>query len=219
MRCSPGGQAAVFAGRVLVVSMVAALTACGPTDAAPRAADGPAVGEPVPDERGANATLASCVIGAGAVGPVRLGATLDEARRAFPQASFARSSDGDGAALVTVTRADTALMSLHALEDDAEAPIDWSRAIVFIETFSAACRTAEGIGPGSLVVDVERTYGPTTRITLAEIESREFIEFERQPAGMILRLDYSGDFAAGARETVRFAPGAKLLSIALARAP
>jgi hypothetical protein len=179
MRRIPGREGSSVAWPVLVVSVLAALTACDR-----------------PDARRANATVASCVIGADAVGPVRL-----------------------GAALVTVTRADTALMSLHALEDDADAPIDWSRAIVFIETFSPACRTAEGIGPGSLVVDVERTFGPTRRIVLSEIESREFIEFERQPAGMILRLDYSGDFAAGARETVRFAPGAKLLSIALARAP
>jgi hypothetical protein len=37
-----------------------------------------------------------------AMGRVRLGMILDEARRALPAASFSRTSDGDGAALVEI---------------------------------------------------------------------------------------------------------------------
>ncbi len=229
MRRSVGRETSACARVRLVLSALALIAACGGPDedvpaadvpaAEVPAADAPAAEVPATEVRSADATAASCVIGADAVGPVRLGTTLDEARRAFPEAVFTRSTDGDGAALVTVTRADTALMTLYANEDDADDPIDWSRPITFIETFAPACRTASGIGPGSLVVDVERTFGPTKSIVLSEIESRQFIEFERQPAGMVLRLDYSGVFAPGARETVRFEPGAMLWSVTLTRSP
>ena len=103
---------------------------------------------------------------------VELGMTLGQARRAVPNAKFERTSDGDGAALVSVTLAGGASMILSAEEDDSEAPIDWAQIIKSIETFSPAFQTPEGVRPGSLVVDVEKIFGRTTEIVQSEIESR-----------------------------------------------
>lgn len=159
----------------------------------------------------------SCLITARGIGPIQLGMTLDSARASFAGATFERSSDGEGVALVSVALGDSVLMLLHADERGREAAIDWSRPITFMETFSSLCQTSNGVYPGQLVSEVEGTLGSTLRITMSEIESRQFIEFERQSEGLIFRLDYTGEFAPGSRETKRYAAGAKLLSVALAR--
>src|SRR5439155_24599395 len=117
----------------------------------------PGVNGPAP----AAPAAAARVISPSGIGPARLGMTLDQVRRAAPAASVGRTTDGDGAALVEVTFAPNASVILWAEEDDPNAPIDWSKKIVTIETFSPACHTAEGIHPGSLVADVEKVYGKT----------------------------------------------------------
>lgn len=150
-----------------------------------------------------------------AMGRARLNMTLDEARRALRPASFARASDGDGAALVEVTFAKGDSLMLWASEDDPAAPIDWSKRIVTIETFSAAFHTREGVHPGSLVRDVIESFGPVREIVEGEIESRQYITFTRQPRAFTFRLDYTGIFTSGVRRTTRFEPDAKLWSIAI----
>lgn len=150
-----------------------------------------------------------------AMGPVRLRMTLDEARRALPNASFRRTSDGDGAALVEIALGHATSLSVWAGEDDAATPIDWSRRIVTIETFSASFHTRGGIHPGSLVTDAARVFGPVREIVKSEIESREYITFARQPRALTFRLDYTGIFGPGLRYTTAFAPGAKIWSIAI----
>ena len=107
-------------------------------------------------------------------------------------------------------------MTVYAGEADRDAPIDWTRRIGHIETFSPRCATAAGVRPGALVVEVERILGATTRIVRSEIESREYVEFQRQPAGLTFRLDDGGRFPAGSSETTRYDPAARLLSIAVA---
>lgn len=157
----------------------------------------------------------SYLISSAGIGAVRLAMTLDEARRAMPAGSFARTSDGDGVALVEVTLAPDTSLVLFAEEDDAEAPIDWTKEIRRIETFSAAFHTTDGVRPGALVRDVEGVLGKTREIVKSEIESREFIEFERQPAFLTFRLDYTGVFSGEARTTREYKPEAKILSIAV----
>jgi hypothetical protein len=164
---------------------------------------------------GSSPDSAMCVVVDSAVGPVRLGMSLGEARNAFPAAAFERTSDGDGLALVAVKLSGADLMILHANQDDAEAPIDWSKRVAVIETFSPSCHTTDGIHPGSPIVDVEPILGKTRRIFRSEIESREYIEFERQPEWLIVRLDYTGIFPDGSRETTLFAPGAKVFSLSV----
>jgi len=155
------------------------------------------------------------LITASAMGQVRLTMTLNEVRRALPDASFRRTSDGDGAALVEIAFGQGTSLSVWADEDDPATPIDWSKRIVTIETFSAAFHTREGIHPGSLVTEVASLLGPVREIVKSEIESREYITFARQPRALTFRLDYTGIFSPGLRHTTAFAPGAKIWSIAI----
>ena len=159
----------------------------------------------------------ACVVDSSGIGGIRLDMTLRAARSAIPGTTLERGTDGDGAALVAVKRDTSSLMILHAMEDDAEAPIDWSKAVQAIETFHPGCRTANGIRPGALLADVERILGKVVRITESEIESRQYVTFERQPAWMTLRIDYSGVFEGESRTTTSFAPGARIFSIAIAK--
>lgn len=158
---------------------------------------------------------ADCLISADGIGGIRLGMTIDEARRAVAGAEFKRASDGDGAALVAVVLGADASVSISADEDDPDAPIDWSKTIRVIETFSPSCHTGDDVRPGMLVLEVEKVFGPVKQIMKSEIESREYITFERQPENLIMRLDDTGEFPQGSRVTQRFSAGAKLLSIAV----
>ena len=153
------------------------------------------------------------LITASGIGPIKLGATLDEARKSFPTASFERSSDGDGVALVNVRLGKEDLMTLYADEVDSEAPIDWTKKIINIETFSTFCNTENGIHPGSNVLDVEKILGKTKEIEKSEIESREYIEFANQPKTIVFRLDYTGIFEGNAMKTTKFDPKGKIHSI------
>jgi len=200
-----------------LVSTLAVLACCAwahpPQLVSPRVADagvGPGQGA-TRDATGADGHL----ITASAMGQVRLRMTLNEARRALPDASFSRTSDGDGAALVEIAFGQGTSLSVWAEEDDPATPIDWSKRIVTIETFSAAFHTSEGIHPGSLVTDAARFFGPVRQIVKSEIEGREYITFARQPRALTFRLDYTGIFSPGLRHTTAFAPGAKIWSIAL----
>jgi len=150
-----------------------------------------------------------------AMGPVRLGMTLAQARKAFPAARFERASDGDGAALVSVDFGDADRLVLWADEDDPHRPIDWSRRIVTITTFSKAFHTREGVHPERLVTDVIPIFGPVQEIVVSEIESRRFVTFERQPSWLTFRLDYTGRFTAAARRTKDFEPGTRILGITI----
>ncbi len=203
-----------------MLALVLVAGACTRPDAAPAPADTAASPVAAPGD-GARAAAPvveaapACLVTATAVGRVALGATLAEARAAWPAARFARASVGEGVALVEIAEPGGASMAVHAGEDDRDAPIDWTRRISHIETSDPRCATAAGVRPGALVVEVERILGATTRIVQSEIESREYIEFERQPAGLTFRLDYTGIFPARARETTRFDPAARLLSIAI----
>ena len=141
--------------------------------------------------------------------------TLAETRRALPSATFARATDGEGAALVEVTLEPGQSLMLWADEDDADGAIDWAKSVRLIETFSRAFRTYEGVHPGIAVRDVEAIYGTIRQIELSEVESRQYIVFARQPDYLTLRLDYTGIFRDGARTTTEFEPAAKIMSIAV----
>jgi hypothetical protein len=158
---------------------------------------------------------ALCAITENGIGPVKLGMTLLEAKQAFPNATFSRGSDGEGVALVNVITKETQVMVLFADEEDRNKPINWSKRISSIETFSSNCSTSLGVRPGGLVAEAEKQYGKVLKIIMSEIEARQFAEFKHQPRGMIFRIDYSGIFAEGQSETLRYRPDAKIYSIAL----
>jgi hypothetical protein len=129
------------------------------------------------------------LITANGIGPIQLGMTLAEARKAAPKAAFSRTSDGDGAALVQIALAPDVTVQAWADEEDPEKPIDWRKKILTLETFSEAFRTAEGAHPGMAVSDANRIYGATRKIETTEIESRDYITFERHPPKLLFRLD------------------------------
>jgi hypothetical protein len=159
----------------------------------------------------------SCVIDSTSISAIRLGMSLGDARDANGGERLERTSDGDGAALVAVKMDTADLVILHADEDNPQAPIDWTKEISFIETFHPSCTTATGVRPGVLVTDVRNVFGPVVRIIESEIESRQYITFERQPAWLTLRLDYTGIFPAGSRVTTTFRPEARILSVSIRR--
>jgi hypothetical protein len=156
-----------------------------------------------------------CLITADGIGPIRLGTTLDAARRAFPSARFERTTDGEGLALVEVVVGDDRWMQLYADEEDPEAPIDFTLPISFIETFFEGCKTPEGVHPGSPIGDAIAHYGAVAKIVRSEIESREYVTFEKQAEHLDLRLDHTGIFPEGSAETKAHAPEATILSIAV----
>jgi hypothetical protein len=158
-----------------------------------------------------------CAIDSNGIGGILLGMTLGDARGVIRGARLERASDGDGAALVAIKVDTTVLLNVHAGEDDAESPIDWTKKISFIETFHTSCTTVSGINPGALVADVERRLGTVVRISESEIESRQHITFDRQPAWLTFRIDYTGILATGSRETTSYRPEAKILSISISR--
>lgn len=160
-------------------------------------------------------TGALCSITENGIGPVKLGMTLLDAKQAFPMATFSRGSDGEGVALVNVTTKESLVMVLFAGDIDRDKPIDWSKRISFMETFSPKCATRLGVHPGSLVSDTERLYGKIQKIVRSEIESRQYARFKNQPRGMIFRIDYSGVFQEGQPETIRYRPDAHVSSIAI----
>ena len=149
------------------------------------------------------------------LGPVRLGMTLGDARKALDGATLTRGWDGDGVAYVNVARDGIDLMSLHADEDDPDAGIDWSRRITYIQSFSAVAATVDGVAVGDLVADAAKKWGPVSEISLSEIESRQHVRFARQPEWLSIRIDYSGDFPEGSRSTTRYEPGARIMSFAI----
>jgi len=163
----------------------------------------------------AHGDTAICTITENGIGPITLGMTLLEARRAFPGATFSRGEDGDGVALIDVSVKKSAVLTLFAGEQDKNSPINWSKKIAFIRTSSPSCSTRLGVRPGSLVAEAEKRYGRVFKIVKSEIESREFARFKNQPKGLIFQLDYSGVFKDGQYETVSYRPEAKILSIAI----
>lgn len=157
----------------------------------------------------------SQLISASGIGPIKLGVSLDSARKIEPQLAFSRTSDGEGVALVLVTIGSDSLIA-YLGEEDPSAPVNTSKPVRLLETMSSNFYTEQGIHAGSLVVDVEKSYGPTKEIMKSEIESREFITFASQPSKLQFRLDSgTGIFGQDSATTARFTPGARIFSISV----
>lgn len=197
----------------LLAAIALWLAACSPNDDPPDPASRTVVAFPLP---GKATDPASCMISDSSVGPVRLGMTIGDAEAAWPVAQFSRTSDGEGVALIEVKAGGEAMMTIFAGEDGSNPALDRARRIEHIETFSTACGTAQGIRPGLRISDAEILLGKVTMISKSEIESREFVEFANKPGSLTIRLDYTGIFGPDSAETTRFAPEAKILSIAIA---
>jgi hypothetical protein len=150
-------------------------------------------------------------------GPVRLGMTLRQVR-GLAGVKLKRSRDGEGLALVAVSKGGAAWMTLYANEPDPDKPLNLRAKVENIEVTSGRFATAAGVRPGMKIAAVERIYGPLREIRRSEIESREFATFARGPKGLTFRVTAPGGSAGvyGKGEVTRkLAPGAGIASITL----
>ena len=156
-------------------------------------------------------------ITANAVGGIKVGMTVNQARAVMPEATFTRVSDGEGIALISVEQAGDQVLRLFADEYDPEGPIDDSAKISLIEVLSPAYRTEDEVHVGMTIEDAEAIYGEVTEIMMSEIESREYVEFTNSPSGLFFRVTGESGEAGVYPEmdnlTQRYHPGATLLVI------
>ncbi|MEZ5429298.1 MAG: hypothetical protein R2747_23825 [Pyrinomonadaceae bacterium] len=157
------------------------------------------------------------LITADSAGPVKLGMTVREARQAMKGVPFNRTSDGEGVALIAVGPGDDPVMTLYAGEEDPQAPVDDRAKIEFIEVWSPVYQTAEGVRPEMKLSEAEKKYGPVKEIVISEIESREFVDFAKQPKGLQFRLinpnGMAGNYRGTETRTKTYSPGALIFSV------
>lgn len=158
---------------------------------------------------------AACTITPEGIGGVKLGQTLAQVKRAFPHIKIRSESDAEGVEMWRLPVAPNAVVYAH-VEEGRRGRID------FLETFSAACQTQDGVRPAMRLTQVAQKWGRLRNIIMSEIEMRQFAEFARQPARIGLRVE-GGDFGTQAADaelplnTSKASPGAKVLSIQIAR--
>ena len=159
----------------------------------------------------------SCEITSDSIAKIKLDTRLNQIKTIYPNAKLTRTSDGDGAALVLLTVNKQELAIIYANEDDPYAPIELSNEIEAIETFHPTCKAKLGIAPRTTVKKAASLLGGIQDIMQSEIESREFIKFNKQPKNLIYRIDYCGNFKNDARHTKKYLNGCKILSIGVSK--
>lgn len=158
---------------------------------------------------------AACIITPEGIGGVKLGQTLAQVKRAFPHMKVRSESDAEGVEMWRLPVAPNAVVYAH-VEEGRRGRID------FLETFSAACQTQDGVRPAMHLTQVAQKWGRLNHITMSEIEMRQFAQFAKQPARIGLRVE-GGDFGTQEADmelplnTSKASPGAKVLSIQIAR--
>ncbi len=155
-------------------------------------------------------------------GNVRLGMTVAQARKILNGHSFDRISDGEGIALIQVTKNGKEVMRFFAGEADPDAEINEKARIEFIEVFDARYKTVSGVRPLMSVKNAEKILGRIELVFKSEIEAREFVVFRKKPKGLSFRAAveretgkylYAGRYPNDEREATRYVPAAYLLSI------
>ncbi|MCM3903246.1 MAG: hypothetical protein ND866_16180 [Pyrinomonadaceae bacterium] len=153
------------------------------------------------------------------VGPVRLGTTVAQARRALRGFTLSRTSDGEGIALIAVKRGKQTVMTLYAGEQDPRSRINERARIEFIEVWDPRYYTSAGVHPKMPLREVEQKYGQLKEIRLSEIEAREFATFSTHPSGIQLRVGddsgMAGIYNEGKNTTARYSHSAYLMSISI----
>ena len=159
----------------------------------------------------------AATITSNSVGPFRLGMTVKEAMQAMPSATFSRTSDGEGIALILVKESGEELMSLFAGEWDPDAPIDPSRKIEFIDVHNPRFATTEGIHVGTKLSNMPASLGNLKEIMMSEIESREYATYSNQSSGIQFEVygdgNTAGAYPPGNNLTATPTAGAYIASI------
>ncbi len=153
------------------------------------------------------------LITAGSAGPVKIGMTLSEVRKALPGSTFEAVTDGDGVPLIAVNQGKNVLFHLYAGQDEAREPLDPGRKIEQIEIWDPSYKLKTGVGPETLLADASKKYGGISVIMESEIEARQYVEFVNGPPDIGFRIDYSGVFKSGENRTKDYKKGAKIFSL------
>ncbi len=158
-------------------------------------------------------------------GVVRLGMTIAQARKALKGYKLKRTSDGEGIALVEVSRKGKTVMTLQAGEENAYAPVNEKAKIEFIQVWDANYKTTAGIHPQMLVKVAEKKLGKVTKVITSEIEQREYATFTKKPKGLMFRVEgketnagqnSAGIYLKGKRHGTKTTAGAYIVSISVA---
>ncbi|MEZ5308199.1 MAG: hypothetical protein R2684_13720 [Pyrinomonadaceae bacterium] len=162
----------------------------------------------------------SNLITASNAGPLKIGMTVAEARKAMPGYVFERTSDGEGVALIGVGKSKkNFIFTIYAGEEDADSKINEKGVIEFIEVWNKDYKLANGIHPGMKLADVEKILGPVKKIFMSEIEAREYAEFMNFPEGISIRLSSNtgtaGNYPADSRETTKYAPDTTVFTVGI----
>lgn len=155
-----------------------------------------------------------------AVGSVKIGMSVGEARKAAKGVTLKRSYDGEGLYLISFIKGKETLFIAFAGEGGESEAIDDKAMIEYIEVVSDKYSTPEGISPGMRLSDVAKKVGALKQIMMSEIESREYAEFEGLSENYIVRLQSgSGIFPEGSNSTSKAAPDAVVYSISIREWP
>tara|TARA_B110000037_G_scaffold161873_1_gene182863 strand:+ start:50873 stop:51889 length:1017 start_codon:yes stop_codon:yes gene_type:complete len=157
------------------------------------------------------------MVSANSAGLIKLGMTIAEAREAMNEASFKRSSEGEGIALVTISVNEKTIMRLSAVEENAESTVAGDAVIDFIDVMDTGYKTKDGVHPGISLEDAEKVYGKASELVMSELEAREYVTFPNQPSGLYFRLSNkngsAGIYKAGEMVTTSYRPGSEIAVI------
>lgn len=156
-----------------------------------------------------------CEITATSIGPVKIGMTVKDARKALPQATFKVTEGLDDLVILEahVGKEQVWLSPLGDGPPPGRSLLD-STMLKSLETFSEQCRDDNGVGPGTPLRDAASKLGGVKEIVMSEIESREYVTFGRQPKGRWYRIDYTGIFAPESpSRTTDYQPEAKIMAV------
>jgi hypothetical protein len=136
----------------------------------------------------------------------------------MPKQKFSRTTDGEGLALIEVKNGQALEMVIYAGEDNSERPINEQAKVQAVSVFGKEYRTTEGVHPGMPLTEVEKKYGKLTEIVMSEIEQREYAEFSKKPASLLLKvglpeIGVAGKYAEGKRKTKTYDPLAVVTDI------
>ena len=148
------------------------------------------------------------------IGPIKLGMTVAEVRKAIRPMQLIRTGDGEVDTLLAVVKGKETVMVLAASPDDHPEKINEKAKIFNISVYSPHYQNAEKVHPGMLLSTLEKKYGKVT-ITLSEIESRESASF--QNSGLEVNIPPgSGIFPKNSMTTHKYKPNTTVVSMEIA---
>ena len=164
------------------------------------------------------------LIGPRGVGPVQVGRTLAKVRAELPGAAVRTEmfsgEFGEGEAVILEGETIAHVVAYPPLDDPGAEPVIEN---VFVS--GARARTADGIGPGSLLSDAVEAWGPVD-LLISEIELGEYAAFQAAPFPMSVKIGAQdedvwrgGIYAEGedpraGAETSQFRDDAEIIEIA-----